>query len=50
MLIKNDNNLKEEIHRIIDINAINMNVADMLMTAFSYTDIINPDEISQYIK
>lgn len=50
MVIKNDPKLLEEIKRIVDINSINMNIADMLMTAFSYTDIINPDEIRQYEK
>ena len=50
MVIKNDPKLLEEIKGIIDINAINMNIADMLMSAFSYTDIINPDEIRQYEK
>ncbi len=50
MIIKNNPTLKEELQKIIDINATNMNVADMLMTAFSYTDIIDPNEIRQYIK
>ena len=39
-----------KVKQIIDTNAINMNIADMLMSAFSYTDIINPDEVKQYIK
>ena len=50
MLIKNDPSLRKELQKIIDINATNMNVADMLMNAFSYTDIIDPNEIRQYIK
>ena len=47
MNIKNDKQLLERIRQIIAINATNMNVADMLMTAFSYTDIIDPNEIKQ---
>ena len=50
MIIKNNPVLKEELQKIIDINMTNMNVADMLMNAFSYTDIIDPNEIRQYIK
>ena len=50
MIIKNDKQLLERIKQIIAINATNMNVADMLMTAFSYTDIIDPNEIKQYVK
>ena len=50
MIIKNNPLLSEELKKIIETNAINMNVADMLMTAFSYTDIIDPNEIRQYIK
>ena len=50
MIIKDNPALRKELQAIIDINAINMNVADMLMTAFSYVDIINPDEIKQYVK
>ena len=42
--------LSKEIQKLIDINAINMNVADMLMSVFMYTDIINKDEVKQYIK
>ena len=48
MLIKKE--LKSEIQKLIDINNINMNIADMLMSAFMYTDIINNDEVKQYIK
>ena len=48
MVIKKD--LKPELQKIIDINAINMNIADMLMSSFMYTDIINPNEVKQYIK
>ena len=50
MNIKNDKSFKEEIKKIIDTNNINMNVADVLMSSFMYTDIINPDEVKQYIK
>lgn len=50
MIIKNNPVLEKELKKIIDINATNMNVADMLMTAFSYTDIIDENDIKQYIK
>ena len=50
MIIKNDSSLRKELQSIIDINATNMNVADMLMNAFSYTDIIDPNEVKQYVK
>ena len=46
----NEKILKKEIENLIDINAININVADMLMTAFSYTDIFDPNDIKQYVK
>ena len=42
--------LKSELQKIIDINAINMNIADVLMSSFMYTDIINNDEVKQYVK
>ena len=45
-----DNKIKTKVKSIVDTNAINMNIADMLTAAFSYTDIINPDEVRQYIK
>ena len=45
-----DNKIKDKVKSIIDINAINMNIADMLNAAFNYTDIINTDEVKQYIK
>ena len=48
MLIKKE--LKSEIQKLIDTNNINMNIADMLMSTFMYTDVINPDEVKQYIK
>ena len=44
------NNTKSKVKEVIDVNAINMNIADMLMAVFSYTDLINPEEIKQYIK
>lgn len=43
-------NIKSKVKEVIDVNAINMNIADMLMAVFSYTDLINPEEIKQYIK
>ena len=48
MVIKKE--LKKDIQKIIDTNAINMNIADMLMSSFMYTDLINPSEVKQYIK
>ena len=50
MIIKNDPLLRKEIQEIINANAVNMNVGEMLMTIFNYTDIINKDDIKQYIK
>ena len=45
-----DNKIKNKVLEVIDTNAINMNIADMLMAVFSYTDLISPEEIKQYIK
>ena len=45
-----DNKIKSKVKEIVDTNAINMNIADMLTAAFSYTDIISPEEVRQYIK
>ena len=45
-----DNKIKSKVKEIVDTNAINMNIADMLTAAFSYTDIINSEEVRQYIK
>ena len=50
MIINSDSNFRKQIQDVINTNTINMNVADMLMTIFNYTDIINPEEIKQYIK
>lgn len=50
MNIANNKELKQQIRNIIDINNINMNVADMLMSIFMYTDAIDIDEVKQYIK
>ena len=50
MIINKDSELLKEIQNIISVNNINMNVADMLMNVFSYTDIIDPNEVKQYIK
>ena len=41
---------KKKIEDIISLNNININIADLLVNAFSYTDLINPDEVEQYIK
>ena len=46
----NESLLKDKINELVDINAININVADMLLTAFSYVDIFDPQDIKQYIK
>lgn len=40
----------EEVKKIIDITNININVADMLWSAFRYTDLFQKDEIKQYKK
>lgn len=50
MIIKNNKELIKRIDDIISQNNVNMNVADLLNNAFSYTDIFNEDEINQYIK
>lgn len=50
MLIKNNPSLNKAIDDLINTNNVNMNVADLLISAFSYTDIFNEDEIKQYIK
>ena len=50
MFIENKPSLKNKTQSLIDINAINMNVADILMEAFSFTDLISADEIKQYQK
>ena len=50
MIIKNEQSIRQGIKNLIDTNNINMNIADMLMSSFMYTDIINPDEVKQYIK
>ena len=50
MKIADNKELRSAISKQIDINNININVADMLNVAFSYTDIINQDELKQYIK
>lgn len=48
--MKISQSLQSKINEIISDNNININVADLLVTAFSYTDIFNVDEIKQYIK
>ena len=50
MIIRNEQSLRQGIKNLIDTNNINMNIADMLMSSFMYTDIINPDEVKQYIR
>ena len=43
MKIINEAKIKSKIQELIEINNININAADMLNLAFSYTDIINGD-------
>ena len=50
MIIEKNPSLLKKIQNIIDTNAINMNVADMLMSAFNYVDLINEQEVKQYQK
>lgn len=50
MVIKKAEPLLKYLDSIINTNSINVNITDMLMTAFSYTDIFNVDEIKQYLK
>ena len=47
MKISQNPKFREEISRLLEINNININVADMLNVACSYTDIINPGEINE---
>ena len=42
--------LNKRIQELIGNNNININIADLLVNAFSYTDIFDIDEIKQYIK
>ena len=42
--------LNKRIEALISNNNVNINVADLLVNAFSYTDIFDIDEIKQYIK
>ena len=42
--------LNNRIQDLISNNNININVADLLVNAFNYTDIFDVDEIKQYIK
>ena len=42
--------LNKRIQELIGNNNININVADLLVSAFNYTDIFDIDEIKQYIK
>ena len=42
--------LNKRIQDLISANNVNINVADLLVAAFSYTDIFDVNEIKQYIK
>ena len=42
--------LNKRIQELIGNNNININVADLLVNAFNYTDIFDTDKIKQYIK
>ena len=42
--------LNKRVQELIGNNNININVADLLVNAFNYTDIFDIDEIKQYIK
>ena len=42
--------LNKRVQELISNNNININVADLLVNAFNYTDIFDIDEIKQYIK
>jgi len=46
----NKKTLTKYLDQLFEINAININVADMLVTAFNYVDIFDEDEIKQYVK
>ena len=48
MIIKK--NLDKRVKNLISTNNVNINVADLLVNAFSYTDIFDKAEIEQYIK
>ena len=50
MVISNSKEIRKEIQDVINTNAVNMNVADVLMSLFSYVDIIDINEIKQYLK
>ena len=50
MIIRDNPLLKQRINDLISSNNVNMNVADLLVEAFSYTDIFNINEVKQYIK
>lgn len=42
--------LNKRVQELISNNNININIADLLVNAFNYTDIFDADEIKQYIK
>ena len=48
--MKINSKLNKRIQELIGNNNININVADLLVNAFNYTDIFDVDEIKQYIK
>ena len=47
MIISKKDEVRQLINRLIDTNNININVADMLNLAFSYTDIIDIESVKQ---
>lgn len=47
MIIAKNDELRVKINELIDLNNININVADMLNLAFSYTDIIDENSVKQ---
>ena len=50
MKIENNSALIKKIRSIIDVNVVNMNVADLLMEIFNHVEICDEQEIKQYIK
>ena len=47
MIISKKDEVRQLINRLVDTNNININVADMLNLAFSYTDIIDIESVKQ---
>ena len=50
MIIKSNPSLIKRVKTLDETNNVNMNVASLLVDAFSYTDIIDEADIKQYIK